>query len=177
MEERFSSAVDALVAATGRPIELRAVHRLELDNALRRKVFRGEIRSEQRDAALEKIAAAIREDRILIRPVDGIAALESARRIGAAAASRTGCRTLNLLRVAIAAQWRCDTFVSADEGQIRAAECAGLKTMDVRALPVGVRPGAVRERRTRYGTDDNAAGGKRKHTKGRGARRPAKESA
>jgi len=177
IRESFSEALIAWVAAIENPIELHAFHRLELENALRLKVFRSEIRSEQQDAALDKIAAAIREDRLVIRPVDWIAALESARRLGAAATSRTGCRTLDLLHVAIAAQWRCETFVSADERQLRAAERAGLRIVDVRALPHRGRSGAVRERRERYAARARSADDKRKSKTGRGARRPAKEPA
>ena len=69
--------------------------------------------------------------------------------------AKTGCRTLDLIHVAIARQWGCSVFVSADGRQLAAARTQGLRAMDVRDLhrrrggdQAG--PGVVRESRPRY---------------------------
>lgn len=161
VEEAFSRRIDSFARASAQAIEMHAFHRLELENALRLKEFRREVDEASCRVALDKIASAVREGRLIVRPVDWIAAFEEARRLGAASTPRSGCRTLDLLHVAIAAQWESSSFLSADERQLRAARAAGLHTVDARALPDDAPPprdaaGAVREKRTRYTTRAHA---------------------
>ncbi len=156
VEEVFSDPVTAFVESRNEIILFNAFQQLELDNALRLKVFRGEMDSEHCNAVLGKIRAHIGEGRIMLRPVNWVNAMEDARRMGARVTARAGCRTLDLLHVAIAAQWDSDVFVTADDRQLRAARAAGLRTVDVRAIPGksasgDSSPGIVRERRALYG--------------------------
>jgi hypothetical protein len=94
---------------------------------------------------------------LVLRPTNWIEALEKARSIGERTSAKAGCRTLDLIHVAIAVQWGCSIFVSADERQIAAAKTEGLRTVDVRDLhrrrgDDRSEPGVIRERRMRYGS-------------------------
>lgn len=160
VKEVFSNAILSLVNSRHEVISVHLFHRLELENALRLKVFRMEMDDKGCGIAMAKIASHMHEGKLVAHSVDWISALEEARRMGARVSGRVGCRTLDLLHVAIAVQWKSELFVTADDRQIRAARAAGLRTVDVRALPrengAGGPPaaaaGTVRERRARYRT-------------------------
>ena len=161
VDEVFSNAVSTLVESRHEIIPLNAFQQLELENALRLKVFRGEMEDDGCRSVLGKIEVNVREGRIVRRPVDWVNAMEEARRIGAKVTTKAGCRTLDLLHVAIAVQWKSAVFVTADDRQLRAARSAGLEPVDVRTLgrrnrpddaESGASPGAVREKRARYGS-------------------------
>jgi len=156
-QEVFSSAINAFVADRGEPIPLNLFQRLELENAMRQKVFRGEIAAERLSRVLSDVGEDLDRGRLVARPANWIGAIEKARSISAAATAKAGCRTLDLIHVAIAVQWGCSIFVSADERQIAAARTEGLRTVDVRELhrrggDDRVEPGVVRESRVRYGS-------------------------
>ena len=161
VEEWFSDAIATHVESRNEVIPLNLFQQLELEHALRLKIFRGEIDDERCQAVLNKIKANLEEGKIALRPVDWMLAMEEARRLGAQATGHWGCRTLDLVHVAVAVQWQCALFVSADDRQLKAARSAGLKTVDVRTLGRRDRPGdaqsgapagAVREKRARYGS-------------------------
>lgn len=153
VKEVFSPAIKSFMDGRNEFIPLHLFHRLELENALRLKVLRGEMDDGGYSTVLGKIRADIDEGRIVLRPVDWINALEEARRIGESVTSRAGCRTLDLLHVAIAVQWKSEVFVTADDRQLKAARSAGLRAVDVQTLPQDAAPsGTVREKRARYGT-------------------------
>ena len=161
VREVFSPAIKCFMDGRNEFIPIHLFHCLELENALRLKVFRGEMDEGRCSTVLDRVRVEVGEGRIALRPVDWIAALEEARRIGARVTPRAGCRTLDLLHVAIAVQWGSGMFVTADDRQLKAARAVGLRTVDVRKLPLGDAPdgspsgppvGAVRERRARYGS-------------------------
>ena len=160
VKEVFSNAVLNHVESCNEVIPLNLFQQLELENALRLKVFRGELDDGRCLAVLNKIRSHLAEGKLSLRAVNWVNALEEARRLAAQATGRWGCRTLDLVHVAVAVQWRCAMFVTADDRQLKAARSAGLKTVDVRALgrkdqPGGAESGApagvVREQRARYG--------------------------
>jgi predicted nucleic acid-binding protein len=151
VRELFTPAIKFFMNGRNECIALHLFHLLELENALRLKVFRCEMDNAHYHAVLDKIRADLDEGRIVRCPVDWICAFEEARRIGARVTARAGCRTLDLLHVAIAVQWKSEVFVTADDRQLQAARAAGLRTVDVRALPQdGFPSGAGREGRVRY---------------------------
>ena len=161
VNEVFSDAVATFVESRNEPLPLNAFHQLELENALRLKVFRDELDADGCRSVLDKIGSHVREGKIVLRPVDWIGAMDRARRIGANVTAKAGCRTLDLLHVAIAVQWKSEIFVTADDRQLKAAHAAGLRTADVRTFPRDDRPGGapsaapagmVREKRARYRT-------------------------
>lgn len=149
--EVFSEAITAYMERRGQATAISAFHRLELENAFQLKRFRGEISDDKCLAALRKVEAYATSGMLVPRPVNWIAAFEKARQIGTGVTATTGCRTLDLIHVAIAIQWDCSRFVSADERQLAAARRKGLKVVDLRALHSRGRPGpqgppAVKER-------------------------------
>ena len=160
IDEIFSETVIAFVETRHEPISFNLLQQMEMETAIRMKLFRGEIG----DIIMRKIITCRDEDvrvgRLAFRPVNWILMMEDARRIGDLATKQWGCRTLDLLHVAIALQWRCTMFVTADDRQIKAARSAGLETVDIRKLAEKNRQdnagasaptSAVRERRSIYG--------------------------
>lgn len=161
VKEDFSPAIKSLVDGRHKFVSIHMFHRLELENALRLKVFRGEMTADLCREVFAGIRTDIDDGRVVLRSVDWINAFEQARGISESVVSRVGCRTLDLLHVAIAVQWKCDVFVTADDRQLKAARVAGLRTVDVRTIPSEYPSGGgssagltntVRERLTRYGT-------------------------
>ena len=157
VQEVFSEAVLALANSRHETIPFNLFQQLEMETAIRLKHFRGEIDSTRLHAVIADRDADIRNGRLLLCPVNWVNALEEARRLGALATARCGCRTLDLVHVAIAMQWQCDVFVTADNRQLKAARSAGLATVDVRAFGRGDESGetgapvrTVREKHARY---------------------------
>ena len=160
VKEAFTDAIVNYVESRNEVIPLNLFQQLELENALRLKIFRGEMEDERCQAVLKKIKSNLEEGKLALRPVDWMLAMEAARQLAAQTTGRWGCRTLDLLHVAVAMQWQCAAFVTADDRQFQAARAAGLKTVDVRTLERRDRPdnaesgtpaGAVKEKRVRYG--------------------------
>ncbi len=155
VSEVFSEAITRFLERRGEAVPYNAFHRLELENALVLKVFRRELAEGLRMAALEKISMHLQAGKLIQRPVSWVAALDAAREFANRVTVQTGCRTLDLIHVAIARQWGCSVFVSADERQLAAADAAGLATEDLRTMARRTgnypsTPGAVKERRTPY---------------------------
>ncbi len=154
LAEVFSRTVTAFVTARGEPVPLNAFQQLEMDNAIRQKVFRGEIDPDQLNQVLADVTGDMERGRFVVRPVNWPTALDTARQIARDVTAETGCRTLDLIHVAIAVQWGCALFVSADARQLQAAKRAGLRTVDVRELHRRGKNGAgdlgVRESRAPY---------------------------
>ena len=134
VQEVFSEPVTALVESRREAIPFNLFQQLEMDTAVRLKLFRGEIDRARSRAVIAVRDGDVRAGRLVLRPVDWMRAMEEARRLGAQATGRWGCRTLDLLHVAVAVQWQCAAFVTADARQLKAARSAGLETVDVRTL-------------------------------------------
>lgn len=163
-QEVYSDAVKAFVNERGKPIFLNLFQRLEIETALRLKAFRGESVEDRLNRVLLGLGADLECGRLVLRPVNWIDALEMARTLAQRVTAKTGCRTLDLVHVAIAVQWGCAIFVSADERQLAAAKREGLRTVDVRALhhrcggDDRAEPNVVREPRVRYRSGRRAIG-------------------
>ena len=161
VQEVFSEPVTNLAESRHEAIPFNLLQQVEMETAIRLKLFRGEINRARVHAIVAARDEDVRGGRLLLCSVDWILALEEARRIGERATGQWGCRTLDLLHVAVAVQWRCAAFVTADDRQLKAARSAGLETVDVRALgrreraggaPTDTQAGTVREKRGRYGS-------------------------
>ena len=134
VEEVFSSAVNAFVEDRGVPIAINHFTRLEFENAVRLKIFRGDIHTAGARRVLQDLEEDLESGRLCLRPLDWNEALARARSISARSAAQVGCRTLDVLHVAIAIQWKCGLFVSADARQLASAAREGLETVDVSRL-------------------------------------------
>ncbi len=154
-DEVFSEAVTEYNETRGEPIPFSLFQRVEFENALRLKVFRKEINETQLNLFLLDVDEDLAAGRFIMRPLNWIDVFDKARSIGSEATVKTGCRTLDLIHVAIAVLWGCPTFVSADERQLAAAKMQGLKAVDLRALHrrhsgSSGAAGEVREKRAGY---------------------------
>ncbi len=134
VEEVFSSSINAFVEKQGVAITVNAFHRLEFENAVRLKVFRGDIQPERAKRVLCDVDMDVDCGRLVMRPLDWNEALDTARSISRRATAQVGCRTLDILHVALALQWGCGVFVSADARQLEASGREGLDTVDARHL-------------------------------------------
>jgi predicted nucleic acid-binding protein len=157
VSETFSESIAAYVESRMEALPVSLFHRLELENALRLKIFREEIEEAQCLAIFRKVESNIRDGMLVLRPTSWIDALDKARSIGERTSAKVGCRTLDLIHVAIAAQWGCSVFVTADDRQIQAARLEGFSTVDVRDLhrrrgDDRGESGVIREPRMRYGS-------------------------
>jgi len=135
--ETFSTTVNALAIARNEAIPIHAFHQLEFVNAVRLKQFRNEIAPATVKQIMLDVDADLHAGRLILRPVNWIAAIESAREISVRSTAETGCRTLDLIHVVIAVQWGCKLFVSTDQRQLAAARQAGLETIDIAARHAG----------------------------------------
>ena len=131
MQETFSEAVSDIVEKCAEPIAINLFQETEFENALRLKLFRRELNGAQIKGILADREADIQCGRMIRRPVNWPQVFEEARRLSDAFTGRTGCRTLDVLHIAIACKWGCESFVSADDRQLKAARLAGLKVLAV----------------------------------------------
>ena len=164
VDEVFSEAVNAYSTSRAIPIPFSLFHRLEFENALRLKMFRKEIDEERLNRVLSDIGDDLNSSHLVLRPVNWIDAFEKARAIGARVTVKTGCRTLDLIHVAIAVQWGCQIFLTADAKQLAAAKMAGLETVDLRELHRRSGdgrgyPGIIREQQVKYHISSSKKGG------------------
>ncbi len=133
LPEAFSDTVTAFVQKHGDAIPVNVFHLLELETAVALKVFRGEMDETKLRAVMDRIALDLAGRRLHLCPIDWVQAIEGARGVGKMCSVRFGCRTLDLIHVAMAMQWACDAFVTADDRQVKAARAAGLKVVDIRS--------------------------------------------
>ena len=126
VQESSTDEVHRLVAASRQSVDCHEFHRLESENAMRLKVFRGDIGPRQAEAALTQMRQDLRAGRLRRRSVEWEAAFVDARRLAQSHTRATGCRSLDLLHIAIACQWECAAFLTLDDRQARAAAAAGL---------------------------------------------------
>ncbi len=131
VEEAFSAVVSRIVEERAEPIALNQVQETEFGNAVRLKVFRRELSIARAREIMRACDEDIRMGRLIRRPVNWGQAFDETRRLSECVTVKTGCRTLDLVHVAIAMKWGCDHFASADVRQLKAARLAGMKVLDV----------------------------------------------
>jgi hypothetical protein len=113
------------------PLPVFWIHQLELRNALRLRVFRGEIAVPQRDAALNAFLAD-RAGGVWETAAPSLPAISTeAERLSALYSETLGTRSLDILHVAAALVLGSSEFLTFDQRQARLAKAAGL---DVPAL-------------------------------------------
>lgn len=103
------------------------LHRLELRNALRLRVFRREISAAQREASLNMVLADLAAGVLgEAAPVLSDVVIE-AERLSALHSERLGTRSLDILHVAAALVLGSGSFLTFDRRQAALARVAGLK--------------------------------------------------
>lgn len=123
--EEGSAWVQELVSSQQDPLPVWELQEMELLNALRLKVFWGEIRAS--DAERQVMAFEDRKAKGLyyFPELDRAALLTMFRRLSSHT-PELGCRTLDIMHVACAVLLAADCFVSFDARQCGLAERAGL---------------------------------------------------
>lgn len=134
IEESFSERITKIVEERSESIPVNLFQEVEFENATRLKLFRGEITYRHVTQILKAWEDDIRAGLLIRRPVNWVQALDEARRLGTLVSAKTGCRTLDLVHVAIAVKWGCERFITADARQLKAAQAAGLKVLDVSVI-------------------------------------------
>lgn len=123
--EPDSAAVAARVA--GRSIFYTPLHELELTNALNQKRFHGQATERQATAALGLIQADLASG-VLVAPTSVWQThFRSAVQLSMSHTPSIGCRSLDILHCAIAADFQAAEFITTDGRQSRLAQAMGLK--------------------------------------------------
>jgi predicted nucleic acid-binding protein len=109
------------------PVPYTPLHRHELRNALRLRVFRGEISPEQRKQALEEIESDLADAILQHTPIPWTDAFREAESLSAAHTETLGVRSIDLLHVGLALALDSKEFLTFDTRQAALAKAAGLK--------------------------------------------------
>ena len=109
------------------PVPLTWLHQIEFRNALRLRVFRGEITPSQRDGSLNALLADVAGG-VLAGAAPPLAdILTETERLSALHTGTLGTRSLDILHVSSALVLGLPAFLTFDHRQIALAKAAGLK--------------------------------------------------
>lgn len=122
--EPDSPAVVARVA--GRSMFYTPLHELELANALNQKRFHKQATELQVKAALALIQSDLAIGVLVAAPANWQTHFQSATQLSMSHTPAIGCRTLDILHCALAADLRAAEFVTTDARQSRLAQAMGL---------------------------------------------------
>ncbi len=103
------------------------LHRHELRNAVRLRVFRREISAEQRKEAFREVAADLADAILAHTTIPWTETFREAERLAAAHTETLGVRSFDLLHVALAIALGAAEFLTFDARQAALAKAAGLK--------------------------------------------------
>jgi hypothetical protein len=127
LQQQSSAVAAAFMQRHGKPLPFTAWHQLETRNAIRLAVFHKLIDSTQSKTQLKQMDADLRNETLLVHtPVDWVALLREAEKLGAAHAEDSGCRSGDLVHVAAAMELGFDLFLTFDKRQRKMAKAAGL---------------------------------------------------
>ena len=122
--EPESAAVVRRVA--GRPVFYTPLHELELTNALNQKRFHGQATEDQVAAALGLIQADLASGVLMAPASVWRTHFQSAVQLSMSHTPTIGCRSLDILHCAIAADLQAAEFITTDGRQSRLAQAMGL---------------------------------------------------
>lgn len=125
--ERDSERMIQHVKAAGRALLFTALHETELRNAIGLKAFRGEVERDEMTAAFLKIESDIQAGRLFQVSIEWSDVFRRANELSAAYTVQGGCRTLDILHVALASSFDCRHFITNDERQRNLARHIGMK--------------------------------------------------
>ena len=104
-----------------------SLHRHELRNAVRLRVFRGEITAEQRKEAFREMDADLADNILAHTTIPWTDAFREAEHLAAAHTETLGVRSFDLLHVGMAIALGATEFLTFDARQAALAKAAGLK--------------------------------------------------
>lgn len=109
------------------PLPFTPLHRLELRNAVRLRVFRGEITIEQRKLALLEIESDLNSAILQHLPIPWTEAFRASEELGATHTEALGVRSIALLHVGMALSLKAKEFLTFDARQAGLAKAAGFR--------------------------------------------------
>ena len=130
IREAGSSDVQHWVTAQDDPLPVWEIQEMQLTNALRLKVFRGELTEAEAETQIGHLRDRKRRGLYFQPEIHRSDLMETFRRLSAET-MRLGCRTLDVLHVACALQLAPAAFVSFDTRQCALARQAGLSVLGV----------------------------------------------
>jgi len=128
VEEENSSLADRILHSLGAPFFYSHLHEIELPNAIRLEVFRGEISQAQSETALGAFRSDIEGGRLARFSYDLAGIFSAAERLSLKHSARIGARSMDLLHIAAALEAGCTHFASLDKRQ---RECAALEGLTI----------------------------------------------
>ena len=127
LQQESSPVAVAFMQRHGAPLPFTPWHRLEVRNAIRLSVFHKLIDAPQGRTQLKQMEVDLHEETLLVHtPVEWVAVLREAEKLGAARSESLGCRSADLFHVAVAVELGCDHFLTFDDRQRKMAKAAGL---------------------------------------------------
>lgn len=124
--EEGSQRILRHVADDGKALLYTPLHNSELRNAIALKVFRGEIEQDEMNAVFLKLESDIQSGRLIMVPTDWPDVFCRTNQLSAMYTAEEGCRTLDILHVALASSFGCHRFITNDERQRNLARRVGL---------------------------------------------------
>jgi predicted nucleic acid-binding protein len=124
--EPESRRVLAWLQTASHPLPFTPLHRLELRNAIRLRVFRGEITPVQRQEVFQEIESDLADAVLEHIAVPWVDALREAETLAASHAEKLGVRSMDILHVGLAVTLRASDFFTFDIRQAALAKAAGL---------------------------------------------------
>ena len=109
------------------PLPFTPLHRHELHNAIRLRVFRGEITAEQRKLAFQEIESDLADNILTHAPIPWTDTFRESEILSAIHTEKLGVRGFDLLHVGLALALEATEFLTCDTRQASLAEAAGLK--------------------------------------------------
>ena len=109
------------------PLPFTPLHRHELRNAIRLRVFRGEITPEQRKLAFQEIESDLADSILAHTPIPWTDTFRECEALAAAHTEKLGLRSIDLLHVGLALALKAAEFLTYDTRQAALAKLAGLK--------------------------------------------------
>lgn len=126
--DAHSAKVVARMKRQELPLPFTWLHRLEFRNALRLRVFRGEIFGAERDASLNAALADLAAGVLVVRDPAFAEVTTEAERLSALYTETLGTPSLDILHVAACLVLGLPDFLTFDHRQAKLAEATGLRT-------------------------------------------------
>jgi hypothetical protein len=126
LPEPESLRVLAWLQSARHPLPFTPLHRLEVRNAIRLRVFRGEITPDQRQQTFQEIESDLAGAVLEHTAIPWLDTLREAEALAASHAEKLGVRSMDLLHVGLAVTLRAAEFFSFDTRQAALARAAGL---------------------------------------------------
>jgi hypothetical protein len=109
------------------PLPFTPLHRHELRNAIRLRVFRREITPAQRNLALQEIESDLADNILAPVPIPWTDTFRHSEELAATHTETLGVRSIDLLLVGLALALKATEFLTYDTRQSALAKAAGLK--------------------------------------------------